>query len=50
MKFKEMSLEELKKDFEKLLNSFTTSELVNSLDEYAINKLDCRRYKWKKRK
>lgn len=40
MKFKEMSLEELKKDFEKLLNSFTTSELVDSLEEYAINEND----------
>ena len=40
MKFKEMSLEELKKDFKKILDNFTTSDLVDSLKEYIINKQD----------
>ena len=36
MKFKEMSWKELKKDFEKFLDGFTTEELVNSLRKYDI--------------
>lgn len=36
MKFKEMSWEELKIDFEKLLNTFSIEELVDSLEEYVI--------------
>lgn len=34
MKFKEMSWKELKEDFKKILDSFTTEELVNSLSKY----------------
>ncbi len=34
MKFKEMSWEELKKDFREKLDRFTSRELVNSLEKY----------------
>ena len=37
MKFKEMSCDELKKDFEKILNSFSDEELFESLKKYIIN-------------
>lgn len=40
MKFKEMSWEELKKDFKKVLDSFTTQELIDSLKPYEINSTD----------
>ena len=38
MKFKEMSWEELKKDFRKKLNEYTIKELVKSLEKYKRNK------------
>lgn len=34
MKFKEMSWEELKKDFRKILDKYTTRNLVDSLKKY----------------
>lgn len=37
MKIKEMTWQELKKDFAKILDKFTEQELVDSLDEYCIN-------------
>lgn len=36
MKFKEMSWQELKEDFEKILNKFSVEELVESLREYEV--------------
>lgn len=38
MKFKEMSWEELEKDFRKKLNEYTIKELVKSLEKYKRNK------------
>ena len=37
MKIKEMSWEELERDFSKLLDKYTSEELVNSLDKYSID-------------
>lgn len=37
MKIKDMSWEELQKDFSKLLDKYTIDELVDSLDKYSIN-------------
>ncbi len=36
MKFREMSWEELKADFRKKLDKYTTKELVKSLEKYKI--------------
>lgn len=36
MKFKEMSIEEFKKDFLCFLNSIKTEDLISSLSKYAI--------------
>lgn len=36
MKFKEMSCEELKKEFKKILNQYTSDELIESLEKYKI--------------
>ncbi len=36
MKFKEMSWEELEKDFKKILAQYTSDELVKSLEKYKI--------------
>ena len=36
MKFKEMSVEEFKKDFSKFLNKIKVEDLINSLKKYAI--------------
>lgn len=36
MKFKEMSNEELQKDFKQVLNKYTTEELVESLEKYKV--------------
>lgn len=36
MKFKEMSWEELKKDFRKILDKYTTKDLVDSLKKYKM--------------
>lgn len=36
MKFREMSWEELKTDFRKKLDKYTTKELVKSLEKYKI--------------
>lgn len=36
MKFKEMSIEEFKKDFLNFLNNIKTEDLINSLSKYAI--------------
>lgn len=37
MKFKEMSWEELKKDFRKILDKYTTKDLVDSLKKYKMS-------------
>lgn len=37
MKFNEMSWEELKNDFKKILDNMTTEELVDSIKKYAID-------------
>lgn len=36
MKFKEMSIEEFKKDFLEFLNKIEVEDLINSLKKYAI--------------
>lgn len=36
MKFKEMSYKELKKEFEKILNQYTSDELIETLEKYKI--------------
>ena len=37
MKFKEMTWEELKEDFEKFLNQLSTEEIVKSLKKYEVD-------------
>ena len=37
MKFKEMSWEELKKDFRRILDKYTTRDLVDSLKKYKMS-------------
>lgn len=39
MKFKEMSYEELSKDYKQVLSKYTTEELVESLEKYKIEKV-----------
>lgn len=40
MKFKNMSFNELKKEFEKILDSFSQEQLLNSLKKYELNNND----------
>lgn len=44
MKFKEMSWEELKKDFREKLNRYTSRELADSLEKYkmSVNDKKCK--------